>query len=304
MKKITDTELAMSMNNHTLIDYYDRFRILATSFFNWDNLDNYAGFGASRFLEQALYDDGRAVFVNDPELGFLALRANPSDTLNVYGLPSKINAWSFGYNKIFNFDDVVYVMNNVIQKPTFDIIKLFALRLYETERTIDVNVLAQKTPVLIEGDQKTILSLKNIYMQYSGNIPFIFGDKHYNLSNNLNVLNTSAPYIVDKLDVHKHEVINDALTVLGINNANTQKKERLITDEVQSNDQLIAYQLNCFYKFRKQAADLINEKFNLDIDISLNKDVFDLLLNTFPDSEVLNDFPNSISSDEEGDSIG
>ena len=292
MKKITDTELAMSMNNKTLIDYYDRFRILATSFFNWDNLDNYAGFGASRFLEQSLYDDGRAVFVNDPKLGFLALRANPSDKLNVYGLPSKINAWSFGYNKIFNFDDVVYIMNNVMQKPTFDIIKLFALRLYETERTIDINVLAQKT----------ILSLQNIYMQYSGNIPFIFGDKHYNLSNNLNVLNTSAPYIVDKLDLHKHEIINDALTVLGINNANTDKKERLITDEVQSNNELISYQLNCFYKFRKQAADIINDKFGLDISVSLNKDVVNLLLDSYPD--LLNSFNNFDLSNKEGDSIG
>ena len=73
-----------------------------------------------------------------------------------------------------------------------------AYRLYETERTIDTNLIAQKTPVLIEGDTKTILTLKNVYMQYSGNTPFIFGNKQFDISNKLNVLKTDAPYLTPK----------------------------------------------------------------------------------------------------------
>ena len=114
-------------------------------------------------------------------------------------------------------------------------------------------------------------------MQYSGNTPFIFGNKQFDISNKLNVLKTDAPYIVDKLDVHKHQIFNDALTVLGIDNANTDKKERLITNEVESNEELIKYYLNCFYKTRKKACDEINEKFGLDIEIELNKEIIDLL---------------------------
>lgn len=280
-KKISETEIAMMLNNQTMIDYLDRLRMLATSLFTWENLDEIAGNGASRFLEQVLYDNGRACFVKDEELGYLALCVNPSDKLNVYRLPTKVMAWSFGYNKEFDFDDVVYIMNNELQKPTIDSLKLFAYRLYETERTTDINLNAQKTPVLIEGDTKSILTLKNVYMQYSGNIPFVFGNKQFDISNKLNVLKTDAPYIVDKLDVHKHQIFNDALTVLGIENANTDKKERLITDEVESNNQLVTMYLNCFYKTRKKACDEINEKFlkNSDkkINIILNKDVITLL---------------------------
>ena len=114
-------------------------------------------------------------------------------------------------------------------------------------------------------------------MQYSGNTPFIFGNKQFDISNKLNVLKTDAPYIIDKLDLHKHQIFNDALTVLGIDNANTDKKERLITNEVESNDQLITYYLNCYYKTRKKACDEINEKFGLNISIELNKDIIDLL---------------------------
>lgn len=277
MKKINETELAMIINNRTMIDYIDRLKMLAISLFSWKNLDKYAGTGASRFLELSLYEDGKGVFFKDDELGYMALKVTPSDKLNVYMLPVKVMCWSVGYNKQYAFDDVVYIMNNELQKPTREFMELFAYRLYETERTIDINLQAQKTPILIEGDAKTILTLKNVYMQYSGNTPFIFGNKQFDISNKLNVLKTDAPYIIDKLDVHKHQIFNDALTVLGIDNANTDKKERLITNEVESNEELIKYYLNCFYKTRKRACDEIKEKFGLDIDIELNKDIIDLL---------------------------
>ena len=283
MKKINETELAMIVNDRTMIDYLDRLRMLATSLFTWKGLDDVAGTGASRFLEQSLYENGRACFVKDDELGFLALKVNPSDKLNVYNLPIKVMAWSIGYNKQYNFDDVVYIMNNELEKPTMQSLELFAMRLYETERTIDVNLQAQKTPILIEGDTKTILTLKNVYMQYSGNTPFIFGNKQFDISNKLNVLKTDAPYLIDKLDVHKHQIFNDALTVLGIDNANTDKKERLITNEVESNEQLVTYYLNCWYKTRKKSCDEINKKFfngENKIEIVLNKDVVDLLNKT------------------------
>ena len=276
-----ENEMSMLTNNATYIDYLNRLRLLATSLFTWENLDEVAGFGASRFLEQSLFDNGRACFVKDDELGFMVLKVNPSDKLNIYNLPTRVMAWSIGYEKNYDFDDVVYIMNNELQLPTSQTINLIAYRLYETERTIDTNLIAQKTPILIEGDTKTILTLKNVYMQYSGNTPFIFGNKQFDISNKLNVLKTDAPYLIDKLTIHKHELWNEALTYLGIDNANTDKKERLITDEVESNNDLINFYLNCFYKTRKQACELINEKFlkdsDLKISISLNKDIADLL---------------------------
>jgi hypothetical protein len=272
-----ETDLAMAVNNATYSDYYNRLKILATSLFIWDGLDDVAGYGASRFLELALFEDGKATFLKDPTRNFMALRVNPNDKPNIYDIPTKVLAYSFEFNKQYDIDDVVYIMNNNLQKPTFETLQLFAYRLFDTERTIDVNLIAQKTPILIEGDTKTILTLKNVYMQYSGNTPFIFGSKQFDLNNRLSVLNTNAPYLIDKLELHKHEIWNEALTYLGINNSNTDKKERLITDEVNSNNELINYYLNCFYTTRKQACDKINEKYGLNIKLRLNKDVLDLM---------------------------
>ena len=286
MGKMNETDLAMAVNNKTYIDYLNRLKLLAISLFKWKGLDDIAGYGASRFLELALYENGRACFLKDENLGYLALKVNPSDKLNVYNLPEKVMAWSIGYNKTLPFDSVVYIMNNELELPTSQTLSLFAYRLYETERTIDTNLIAQKTPVLIEGDTKTIVTLKNVYMQYSGNIPFIFGNKQFDISNKLNVLKTDAPYLVDKLELHKHEIWNEALTYLGIDNANTDKKERLITDEVESNNDLISYYLNCFYKTRKQSCDLINEKYGLNIEIELNKEITNLL--NISENDIIN----------------
>lgn len=272
-----ETDLAMAVNNATYSDYYNRLKILATSLFIWDGLDDVAGYGASRFLEIALFEDGRATFLKDPTRNYMALRVNPNDKPNIYDIPTKVLAYSFEFNKQYDIDDVVYIMNNNLQKPTFETLQLFSYRLFDTERTIDVNLIAQKTPILIEGDTKTILTLKNVYMQYSGNTPFIFGSKQFDLNNRLSVLNTNAPYLIDKLELHKHEIWNEALTYLGINNSNTDKKERLITDEVNSNNELINYYLNCFYTTRKQACDKINKKYGLNIKLRLNKDVLDLM---------------------------
>ena len=278
MRKMKETELAMLINNRTYTNYFNRLTLIATSIFTWEGLDEIGG--NSRFLEQCLFTYGQACFIKDKELGYMTINANPSDKLNHYNLPVRINAWSVGYSKNYDFDECVYIMNNEMQLPTMETIELFALRLYEAERTIDVNIKAQKTPVLIEGDAKSMITLKNLYAKFSGNEPFIFGNKKFNLDKALNVLKTDAPFIADKLQDYKHEVWNECLTFLGINNANTDKKERLVTDEVNSNNDLIKFYFNCFYKTRKKACDEINKKYfggKEQVKIVINKDVEKLL---------------------------
>ena len=278
MKRPKLTDEAMVLNNATYIDYFNRLELLAISIFEWEGLDEIGG--NSRFLEMTLFEEGRAVFVNDPEFGYLTLRVAPNGKINYYRLPVSIEAVSIEYNKKYPLEDVVYIMNNELQLPTARTIDLFARKLYEIERTREVNIKAQKTPVLIQGTDKQRLTLQQLYMQYDGNVPFIFGDKDTNLDACLKSISTMAPFVADKLVLQKHEVWNECLTFLGIDNANTDKKERLITDEVESNNELIYFYLNCFYKTRKKACDEINKKFfngEEKIKIKVNKNINELL---------------------------
>lgn len=265
------TTEAMVRNNKTYLDYFDRLKLLSTSLFKYDGLDDVFGFGASRFLENALFEKGKAVFVKDDTRGFMVCNANPTDKSNIYNLPTRIIAWNIGYSKQFDLDDVVLIMNNEAQKPTSTTIELFAYRLYDVQRTMEVNLGAQKTPIAIETDDKGVLTAQNAYMQQSGNMPVIFSNKDMDLGKKYNVLNTNAPYLLDKLTLYKHEIWNECMTFLGIDNANTDKNRIVLTPEIESNDELINYYLNCFYAPRKKAIDELNEKFGLNIELSVNK---------------------------------
>lgn len=275
-------KVAGMINNATYSDYMDRLKLVAISLFTWKNLDKLCGFGASRFIENALYEDGKACVLNDPKLGYLGLRVTVNGKLNTYNLPTAVEAYSITYHKKWALEDVVYIMNNELQLPTFRSTQLASYRLYEIQRTIDTNVKAQKTPVVLETDTKSRLTLENLFNQYDGNIPFIFGRKGMDLDKKINAIKTDAPYVADKLTMLKHEVWNEFITFLGINNANTDKKERLISDEAKSNDELIAYYFYCFYKTRKKAADEINEKYKLKgdeaISIEINKEAMQALI--------------------------
>lgn len=274
-KKFTEQDLSGLINNATYDDWFRRLQNIATNMFEWEGLDDVFGFGATRMLETSLFFYGRAAFYKDPEKSYLVLNANPSDKLNVYHLPARVMLWSIGYTKHVDFDECVYIQNNFEEYPTSMTTQLYANRLYETERTMDVNRFGLKTPVLLEGDEKAMLTLKNVYMQYSGNMPVIFGRKNFNLTEKINSIDTKVDYLLDKLEDHKHDILNDYLTFLGINSANTDKRERMIVDEVKSNDDFIKYCLNIFYKPRLDACKRLNKKYGLNIKVKVNSDLFD-----------------------------
>ena len=109
-------------------------------------------------------------------------------------------------------------------------------------------------------------------MKYDGNEPFIFGNKNLDLED-IKTLDTKAPYVADKLETLKHSIWNEALTFLGIENSNQDKRERLVADEVASNYGNVEAQRNIFLNARQIAADKINQMFGLDIKVSFNSDI-------------------------------
>lgn len=279
------------VNDATYFDYLERLKKVALSMFEWINLPKSMN---ARFLEMCLYFNGQASLLYDKTYGFINTQCASGGNLNIYGLPNQLNCYSFSYQETRNLyiglneynkeknemeDDCILVMNNWDRTPTATSIELFALRLYEAERTIDVNIKAQKTPILIICDEEQRSSLLNLYNQYDGNQPFIFGTKE--LLNNIEALKsikTEAPYVVDKITTYKKEILNEALTFLGINNIQTEKKERLISSEADSNNEYINLNLQSYLAPRKEACRLFNEKFGLigtkkEIDVRVRSDL-------------------------------
>lgn len=224
---------SMVLNSLTYRQYLNRLTELAISMFEWKNLPDTVD---ARYLELHLFETGCMVYFNDEVIGDLCLDCLVQGKLDVYGNPLLRRAYS-GYNnyqKLLKYNNSVIVWNNYLHSNSVLDVEMFARRLYNIDRIIDINANAQKTPVLVLGNEKQRLTLLNLYKEYDGNAPFIFGDKNLDI-NALKALSTNAPYVCDKLYQLKTQIWNEALTYLGISNINIQKKERLITDEVTRN---------------------------------------------------------------------
>ena len=305
------------LNDATYLDYLDRFKKVALSIFEWVNLPKSMN---ARWLEMCLFYKGQATLLKDKKYGFINTNCASNGYVNIYGLPTKLNCYSFefqedrdlytGLNPIEDLEEQQYkecilVQNNFESVPTCGTLELFAYRLYEAERTCDVNVKAQKTPVMIVVDENQRLMMENLYNQYDGNQPFIFGDKQQLDSNMIKGISTQAPYVVDKLTEYKKEIWNDALSFLGINNINIDKKERLITGEANANNEFINLNLQSYLAPRVEACRQFNELFGLtgtdkEISVRVRSDLNNIIKN---EMSIVSDYNNDGKIDNEDTKI-
>jgi hypothetical protein len=244
---------------------YNNLKNIALNLFEWDGLPNRM---KPEYMENTLYNHGQAIFVNDKNLGFICLPVTPSTQVNVYGEHLYYRANGIAYNEEFSIDDCVIILNNKLRTPTHDLIEYYAQKLVNIEMSLDSNVSIQKFPFIIKCDDKNKLTFMNIFNQIQTNTPAIYVDKNIDLSN-LEILDTNAPMVLAELSDYRHDVLNEALTRLGINNANTDKKERLVTDEVNANNEYIEMNSSYMLDTRKRACKEINEMYGLSISVKL-----------------------------------
>lgn len=259
------------LNDQTFQLYCDIFEDIARSMFEWENLPKSMN---EIWLERSLYYDGQAAMLKDKKFGFINTRATTAGKLNLYGLPTKLHCYSIEYDttrsvysgllpNVKEEQQCILVQNNWNRIPTWYAMQLFAYRLYETQRSADTNIKNQKFPVLVLTNDKQKQTMINLYNNYDGNQPVIVADKNLMDTNELKSVNTNAPYVADKLIDYKKEIMNEALTYLGINNIMLEKKERLVQDEANSNNELINLNLQKFLAPRQLAAKQFNEKYRL-----------------------------------------
>lgn len=273
-KKNSDFWSSAFMNSQTYNDFYFQLKNLALNVFKWENVDDTID---TRFMELTLYNYGYALYFNDNFIGDLCLPCTLGGRMDVYNIPILRRAYaSNGYNRLLKKSNSVILYNNYMHLPTDPTIRNFAYRLYEVQRAIDVNVKSQKFPVAILSNESQRLTFKNLYMQYDGNQPFIWGDKDLDL-NQLKAIDMHSPYVADKLQILKHQIWNEALTFLGIENSNQDKKERLVSDEVGSNYGNVEAQRYVFLKARQDAVKQIKKMFNKDIKVSYNSELQTML---------------------------
>ena len=293
------------LNDATFSHYLRCFKKLCLSMFEWVNLPKGMD---SRFLEEVLYYNGIASILYDENYGFINTASTPSGALNIYGLPTEINCFSYGFSSIRKLytglaneearkTNCILVLNNQDKESTFSDMELFAYRMYKAERSSDININATKSPIVIMASDKTKLSMVNAYAQYDGNQPVIVGKKGQFDINDISSIDTKAEFIADKLQDYKKSIWNELLTFLGINNLN-EKKERMVTDETNQNNEVINLNLQSFLIPRKKACEQFNELFNPTDEISVR--VRSDLQNTIKKMEsIVSDYNEMEEGDED-----
>lgn len=256
-------------NNLTYSCYYNRLVGIALSMFEWQNLPNTVD---ARFLEMALFGDGKALFFKDDVMGFLGLQFMGTAPLSVYRIPMRRIAYSAnGYHAEYDETNSVIIWNNQTHTNSYTDVATASERLYEIQRTIDTNIKAQKTPVMITAkNEQQRLSMKNAYMQYDGNQPFIFADKDLDL-NSIKALTTQAPYVADVLFNAKKEIWNEVLSSLGVPVTDRVKRERLLAAEIAGDKASSVAQQFVRLEPRKKACEEINKMFGLDVQVTYRR---------------------------------
>ena len=261
-----------SLNDLTFTDYIYRLMLIARSVYKWENLPNHIN---EKWIEKFLFHHGYTVFFKDPKRGFMVSKAVLSGKINSYDEPTVLTPYGVDYQgePLINGVDCVLIDNNDLRLPTLPTIELYAYRLAEISRTIDVNISAQKTPYIVTCSNRQRLTLKNVINQATDNELVIYGDNDLDV-NGINVLKTNAPIVFPDLQTQKHAIWNECMTFLGVNNANMDKRERLVASEVDANNDQISISADVMLKSREEACKRINELWpELNVSVSLREDL-------------------------------
>lgn len=259
-KRATLTDL---LNDLTFKCIYEKFKLMAINAFEWDGLPEGI---LERHIETLLFTYGKAGFFRDADMSYMCLQTENGGNVNHYGDPLSYRMVGFGYNKLYSAEECVIIENNKLRLPTEQFVMFYTNKMAEAERTMDVNVKACKTPVVFACDDNDVLSFKRMFQQVDGNVPAIFADKGLNLDS-ITTFQTGVKFMGNELTDYCNSVENKLLTFLGVNNSAVDKKERLITDEANANNELIASFMDLQLEARERACEEINAKWGLSLSV-------------------------------------
>lgn len=261
-KQLKENQLS---NFRTYQMYLREMLTLAENVFEFENLPDFIDVA---FLNKKLLRDGSIAFFKDEYLGVIALPYTVMGTLDIYQRPQKIMAIApnGSYRRILNPDEYIIMYDNNGRYPLFLDITQYAERIALDTRTIDINILQQRTPRFWKTSSDKERSIRDIINNVDGLENTVLTYEDINLDD-IQLILEPAPYVADKIDIQKEKLWNEFLRLIGIANMNFQKKERNIKDEVLASQGGTIASRYTRFEPRQKAIKLINEKFGTNINV-------------------------------------
>lgn len=276
---------ALGLNMRSYQYWMYRLRTVAMSAFEWTGLDE-LGID-SRFVEYCMLNWGMGGFfeLRRGSGSYAFAQATPMSRLNLYWNPNKIklipangsigwtrHAWYWAErigtkDAIVHKPDAIVLWDNLDRTPILPLLESFARRLENIDRKIDININAQATPYIMDVDERQRQDAINLYQQITGNEPMIIANRNRSELLQPNVLNLDAPFVADKMDDELVKIWYRALTMLGVDNTNTEKRERMIDAEATANNEDIMLMRRSRLATRRKFCAQANERFGLNLSV-------------------------------------
>lgn len=273
--KNKEFEEILYLNNSTYWYYYNLLEDIFLNLITYENLPESMD---GEFIEKILFYHPGISFFEDEVYGEIVhLPFNQLGRPNFYDYPIRIQAYSDnGYHNTLEDGNFTVMYANSIRQPPCEAISLFAYRLANIERTTDVNLENQKNPKIMVVNERNKLAVDNMMMKIKGNYPHILVKPELKVEN-FDILDLTVPYVGDKLDIHKHNILNDFLTFCGIENGTRDKKQSMTNDEVNGNWGNVEACRNTRLKSRRVGIEKVNKKWGFDIHVRFNSEIPSLL---------------------------
>ena len=259
--------VAQMSNNITFSYYYYKLMLICLALFEWEGLPNNM---ESRWIENYLFRDGQCVFYKDPTMSFMVAGVAQDGSVNCYNDPTTLTpvAENYVYNgeQLTNSENCYLIRNNMLRLPEFSVVRFYAWKLTNLDRAIDVNIEAQKTPTVVKCTDKQRLSLKNAINQRRDNEPVMYVDESLDM-NAITTLDLKPPMVFKDLQVQKHMLLNEFFTDIGVNNANMDKRERMVANEVEANNEQVKASEDVLLRSREEACKQLNRIFGLNLKV-------------------------------------
>lgn len=243
--------------------------------FTWKGLPNGID---PRFIEATIFNNGYSVFYFDTLLElFMAMPATISGPLDIQDNPTGYRITRNGvYSREVSAFDAVCIWGNQVREPEIDLVISYAARLAQIDRTIEIDLLNERNPMIVACSQDQRLTIQNLISKIYDGEPVVWGTENLSmdsLANTMGVfpLNQNAGSGAVSSIKHmesKSKIWGEALTMLGIMNVNSEKRERMVVEEAAANSGQVLASRESFMKPRQLACEQINEKFGLEVSCS------------------------------------
>lgn len=283
------------MYNLLYVNHYDYLINIASNLFKWDGLPEASNGQKMRssFFERILIM-GKACICETKEFGVMISPCTVDGILNYWGNPTRLILEPPPYAEDFNFlkrtldiangDKFVFVRNDNFCSGFYSLLLQTTENLTVTYMSMLANINSQKFPFIFKGDKESRLTMEIIANKIDSYESYIMLKDNGSFdSTNLNaVVNKEMPFVADKLYESYTNILNNFFLRLGINNIPNQKKERMITDEVNANNQALETVEDVYLNCRKEACDEANEMFGLNLSVKRTTNIVESLIPNNP----------------------